>query len=459
MGPNGAMRALTFALCLTVGCSSPASGDEPDASSSDGGTTETTPVGDAVVVPSDGGEHPPLDSTCRFARATRYPIARKAGVPQGTCGFGPVAADMPDLFQKGYVTAPNEAFYNRGGVPAAACGECFELSGSVGAITVMAADICDIACCDNCRGDVVAFDVDDSHWKEIVDQTGGNVSVGYHPVACPVSGNLKAYFTSGYQAGDRFRLVVYNHRIGVDAVEFKGSASGATKGAWVPLVRTVDNYFDWTGRGDAGLPITLRVKSTKGQWVEFAPLDKLSADLKIVATGQFDDPALGGATCAWPGPEDWVYKDALGGILGLQWRDWGSYELLDGAPDYAHEGGCQAGAACIRVGRMNAWGAIQIGFPNTFAPSTYAAIEFWARTESGTAPKLKFYFNGKDASGAAATGKMADLGLVDATWRKFRIDLAPLVGTVDRAQVVRVSNQSNDPTPAVLLDEIHLVRP
>ncbi len=375
---------------------------------------------------------------------------------QGTCGFGPVGGEMPALFADGYVIAPNEAFYRGAGGQASACGECFEITGPRGTMTVIASDICDIACCDNCRGDVAAFDLEQQRWGELVDQPGGNVAISYRWVPCATSGNLRAYFTGGYQAGDRFRLVVYNHRVGVSSVEVRGSAAGATHGNWTALTRTPDNYFDWTG-ADAGLPIQLRVTSSQGQVVEFPILTALAADQRITATGQFDD-TLGASSvsCAWPGPAPVVYDDQLQGIQGLLWRDWGSYMLQRGAPDYAHTGGCQAGAACIDVGAINAWGAIQIGYPNSFPTDFFAGIEFWVRSDGAAFTGLKFYYSGVDAAGASARSMMADVAVTGA-WQHVRIDFPPLAMNVSRAQVVRWSNQTNGASPAIFLDEIRFI--
>jgi hypothetical protein len=321
----------------------------------------------------------------------------------------------------------------------------------------MAADICDMACCENCRGDVVAFDVDQSLWHEIVDQGGGHVSVAYRSVPCPVKGNIKAYFTEGYQGANYFRLVVYNHRIGVDSIEVKGSASGATGGTYTPLHRTVDNYFDWTAQADVGFPITLRVKSTQGQYVQFAELNSITAEQRITASSQFDDINPAGASCAWPGPQTTIFTDTFGGILGLMWRDWGSYQLANGDVDYGFATNCHSGSVCIRVGPMNAWGAVQIGYPNTFPPSMIQSISFWARTESGTADTLSFFYNGVDTNGDPASGDKVSLGTITTDWQHFSIDFAPHVANVARMQVVRVSNESNDPTPGIVLDDIELV--
>jgi hypothetical protein len=422
----------------------------------------TMPDAFADVDAYDGADPEAHDpAQCHYARATWYPIYRESGIPQGTCGFGPVADDMPTLFRAGYVTAPNEVFYNRAPEVGGTCGECYEITGSTGVITVMSADICDIACCDNCRGDVTSFDIDEAVWDLIVDQPGGNVAVAYHWVPCPVEGNVRLFFSAGEPNPYWFRLTFYNHRVGIRSAEVRGDAAGATGGEWVPLERNWTNGFDWAPEppADVGLPIAIRVTSTAGETIEFPPIETLRLDDRHDSGAQFEDlPAFVAEACPWPGPEPWVFRDALGGLAGIEWRDWGSWGLGSGRPDYARAEGCAAGSACIEVGPIDAWGAIQVGNPNFFPIGFFTAVELRARTDGASFERLEFFLNGKDAAGGAASTDHAAVGPLTGEWQSFRIEIGPLAATVDRARVLLFSNQSNTRSPAILLDEIRLVR-
>ena len=72
-----------------------------------------------------------------LATVSSYPVDTN----NNAAGYGIVADDMPQLYRDGFITAVCPNVYHRGGINAAAAGECYELAGPFGKTTVMVADL------------------------------------------------------------------------------------------------------------------------------------------------------------------------------------------------------------------------------------------------------------------------------------------------------------------------------
>jgi hypothetical protein len=170
-------------------------------------------------------------SDCYFGIASIYGVATSGAVNKGTCGYYPVASQMPGWWQAGYISAPDEELYD--GYPflsgpelvdvgfGKSCGECFELTGPLQTIRVMVSDICDKGTNSNCQGvlggplggpNYPMFDVDDNVFAAFAGRSGGEVMISWRKVACDINATLSVFFNSaveGLLSLNPLRFVLY----------------------------------------------------------------------------------------------------------------------------------------------------------------------------------------------------------------------------------------------------------
>eukprot|EP01100_Stratorugosa_tubuloviscum_P014924 TRINITY_DN8276_c0_g1_i1.p1 TRINITY_DN8276_c0_g1~~TRINITY_DN8276_c0_g1_i1.p1 ORF type:complete len:438 (+),score=222.91 TRINITY_DN8276_c0_g1_i1:58-1371(+) len=408
-------------------------------------------------------------SNCRFARATWYPIHRVNGLPAGTCGFGPVADDMMPIFSQGFVSAPDDETYN--GYPflsgplaiptgkGLACGECFELAGPSGTITVVVADVCDKGCCSNCQGslgnDVQDFDVESQVWSQLINlYANGQTTINYRKVACPVGTKKVSFFFSDEGSPNPwyFRLRVYNHRVGIKAVQVSGGANNA----WVNLKRGWTNNFDWIDMGGVVFPFQVRVISILNQTITFSQKINSANDLvplrRFVSNSQFSIPpaGFGGSSatkCVWAGPPRQIYTDTFGGIKGLYWKDWGSWSVT---PNYASTT-CPGTTRCISVASVSGNAGIQIGYATSFPQTMFRNLTLTVRTTVAGTTFSNFVIQWQNDG---ATSTSFKLPVITSTWRAFNIQLSRMPISGGRYRVLQIIlNQS----PQLLIDNIRLI--
>lgn len=160
----------------------------------------------------------------------------------GNCMFDPTG----DL----NVTAMNEVQY----AGSAACGQCIEVAGERGTVTVRVVDRCP-----ECG--VGHLDLSQEAFAQIADPADGRVNIQWTPVTCPVAGNVAYRFKEG---SSRWwtAIQVRNHRLPVQALAYR------TSGDWIDVPRENYNYFVVaSGVGTDG-PFAVRVTAADGQQLE-----------------------------------------------------------------------------------------------------------------------------------------------------------------------------------------------
>jgi expansin (peptidoglycan-binding protein) len=160
----------------------------------------------------------------------------------GNCMFDKSPGDLD-------VAAMNAAQY----AGSAACGECVQVTGPKGTVTVRIVDQCP----DCNKGQL---DLSPQAFDKIAERSAGRVAITWTPVACAVSGNLSFRYKEG-SSQYWTAIQVRNHRLPIAKLEVRKN------GAWVEVHREPYNYFiDPSGAGPG--PVNVRVTALGGEMVE-----------------------------------------------------------------------------------------------------------------------------------------------------------------------------------------------
>jgi len=156
----------------------------------------------------------------------------------GNCSFDPSPNDL-------MVAAMNDPDY----AGSAVCGECVQVKGPSGDVTVRIVDRCP-----ECKhGDL---DLSPQAFAKIADPKLGRVTIHWTPVACDVQGPIRYRFKEG--ANQWWTAVqVRNHRYPIAKFEYQKA------GKWVAVPRESYNYFVETSGMGPG-PYSFRVTDVKG---------------------------------------------------------------------------------------------------------------------------------------------------------------------------------------------------
>jgi len=285
-----------------------------------------------------------LSQTCQTGRLTQYPIGESGNVPQGTCGFGPVFAEMPDEFKQGQIIAANQDFYNmlktqpqfentctpQSGVSCGqSCGECVLVTGAKGSLTYIIGDICDTPTVGQaCAGDMTQFDLNNfnaTSLKLVADDPGMEM-MSFTTVPCSTSGNIKMYFPGSWSNTINVDLFFFNYKYLLQKVEVLGVGS-TNSSKWFSLPRAWLNTFEWRGTsnysgqsGDiynGGNGFMVRLTSLYGETVESSnalSIPSVNITQQIFDLGvQFTKSNISNPSqsCAWPGPTSEIYADTI----------------------------------------------------------------------------------------------------------------------------------------------------
>ena len=136
----------------------------------------------------------------------------------GNCGFDPSPNDLD-------VAAMNAAEYANSEV----CGECVQVTGPNGMVTVRITDQCP----DCQKGQL---DLSMQAFAKIADVSAGRVDITWQVVACNVTGNLSYYVKDG-SSQYWTALQVRNSRLPIATMEYMAA------GAWTAIDRQSYNYF------------------------------------------------------------------------------------------------------------------------------------------------------------------------------------------------------------------------
>ncbi len=229
---------LLVAVALATACSDdPATNAAADGGGGGGGTTGggTSAGSTTGAGASTGGT--PIGSPQK-GEGTFYDEADGSG----NCSFDATPNDLD-------VAAMNAVDY----AGSAVCGECAEVTGPKGKVTVRIVDQCP-----GCKkGDL---DLSPEAFDKIGDHSAGRIQITWSVVSCAVSGPISYRFKEGssqYWTG----IQVRNHKLPITKLELKKN------GAWTTINRAPYNYFiDAAGAG-AGA-VTIRLTAIDGQTIE-----------------------------------------------------------------------------------------------------------------------------------------------------------------------------------------------
>ena len=363
----------------------------------------------------------------------------------GAAGFGAVADDMPAIFTNGLTFAACGAFYNRGGVNAAAAGECYEFAGPNGRVTAMVTDFSPDPPADTCDNGRYYFDLSESAFSALYPLSIGRGTVTYRLVPAPVTGNLKAAFTQGSNPY-YFELRFYNHRAGIANVEFRDGGSSI----WQSLPRTTYNTFVANpGGGGARTPFTIRVTSRFGEMVQF-PVNAITENARIATSVQFTQFPNLDPEPVWFLPP--VYTDALTSIPGGAWQ---TYTYGTTTLNLANAGGYQ-GSMSIRAD-LGGFGGAGFLYPSWFPVGEDDVFTFAIRSGDASAiTGLTLQFRGL-SGGGTANSTAVRLPTIGSTWSVIRIPLRA-VQAPEQVREFVLQNSASGAAPPVLLDAISFQR-
>ena len=136
------------------------------------------------------------------------------------------------------------------------CGECLEVTGPLGTVTVRVVDRC-IGC------SAGGLDMHPDAFAQIAPVASGSAAVTWRRVDCPVDGNVLVRIR---ESANPYYLPFTpdQHRQAIAGI------AAMTGSGWEDLPRAEDNTFVLTGGGPYEPPLPLRVVSTSGEVIEQA---------------------------------------------------------------------------------------------------------------------------------------------------------------------------------------------
>ncbi len=426
-----------------------------DASSDLAGWTQQT-----VVFPDASGNYvrairEPLSPRAFFRSIPAVTLLESASVTSygpadpntGTSGFGPVKNEMPLIYQNGLLAAVHTSDFNRGGIPAAASGECYELSGPAGRATVMVNEVTSTALVGTIDAGREYMDLSDQAFGQIAGPTSiGIAAVTRRLVPAPVIGNLKLFVVIN-AGGFYTELRPYNHRAGVNQLEIKNHGSST----WTPLPRTSYNSFVHNGAALV-FPLSVRITSRFGEVIELSGIPSMTSGDRLSAASQFTTfPPQAPEPVQWLAP---VYQDGFSTVPGDSWSGsgYGGTALNANSPAAAY-----SGSSGLEITGLAGFNGVTFSHNTPFARPDQGLLTFAIRSSSTTpAHPLAIRVNGSDSTGAPATSSLILLPSLTDTWQVFRLPLnnsgiPPVVSSIE------LTSRSPDPKPAVWMDDIRFI--
>ncbi|RYD34262.1 MAG: hypothetical protein EOP87_09550 [Verrucomicrobiaceae bacterium] len=368
----------------------------------------------------------------------------------GAAGYGPVYADMPQIFKDGYITAIPAAEFNRGGLTAAAAGECYELSGPFGRTTVIVSDSAPAAppgTVDAGRG---YFDLGPAPFSLLNGgQTSGIITLGSRLVPAPVVGNLKLYVTTGSNLY-YVELRPFNHRAGVNTVEFLNGGSST----WVTLPRQTGNSFVFLPSGSpVTFPVQVRMTSRFGEVVTFSSITSLNGGQIVTGPAQFNVfPEQAPATQRRILP---VYQDVLSNVPGDSW----STAVYGGASVTAVDTAVKhTGTASLRISSFSGFSGVNFLSFGPFPRPQNGVLKLAVRSASPVAAgqvQLKV-ISGTASSGTGSDSAFIPLPALTTGWQVLHLPLEAS-GTAPVVSGFTLVNGSSATLPDVSLDDIEFL--
>ena len=183
-----------------------------------------------------------------------------AATGAGNCGFDPSPNDLD-------VAAMNASQY----AGSAVCGECVDVTGPNGKVTVRIVDQCPD--CQNGQ-----LDLSKEAFAKIAPVSAGRVTIDWQVVPCNVSGPVSYLFKDG-SSQYWTAIQVRNHRLPIASLEIQ------TNGAWASVNRADYNYFvDDKGAGPG--QVHVRITAIDGQKLDDT-LPAAASSLSAPGAAQF----------------------------------------------------------------------------------------------------------------------------------------------------------------------------
>lgn len=365
---------------------------------------------------------------------------------QGSADYGPLYADMPQIFKDGYVTAIASTEFNRGGEIAAAAGECYELAGPFGSTTVIVSDEAPSPPAGTVDAGRGYFDLGLEPFKVL---SGGPVdgilTVSSRLVPAPVTGNVKLYVVPG---SNPFYMALrpFNHRAGVSKMEFLNNGSSS----WVTMSRQAGNRFVYTGGPQVVYPVQVRVTSRFGEVVTIPGISSLNDGQKITGPAQFTVfPDQGPVPQRRIRP---VYQNSLASVPGDTWGASGYGGATVTAADTVVK---YSGTASLRINGLAGFSGVNLLNVAAFARPENGVLKLAIRSASAvTAGQVQVRISGLNApGGSAANSAFIPLPALTTGWQVVRFPLEAS-GTAVVVNGLSIVNGTSATLPNVWLDEV-----
>ncbi len=154
----------------------------------------------------------------------------------------------------------------------AVCGECVQITGPLGQVTVRIVDQCP-----GCE--TGHLDLSQEAFAKIADVSAGNVPITWQVVACAPQGPVQ-YFIKDGSSQYWTAIQVRNAKYAIAKLEYKTGA-----GAYTSVTRADYNYFV-VDQGVGPGPYTVRITSSTGATLEDA-MPAVVASATVTGTAQF----------------------------------------------------------------------------------------------------------------------------------------------------------------------------
>lgn len=151
------------------------------------------------------------------------------------------------------------------------CGRCLRVSGPLGEVTVIVADMCIGIGCPPGHLDLAA-----DAFAQIANPMDGIAPIAWETVACDVGdANMQLMFEGSHEWF--LKVQVQQHRHGIAAVWVHDAASSA----WTPMQRTNDFHFSVTPGRQLVTPLAFRIQDVHGQVVETQEIAEIVNDTPL----------------------------------------------------------------------------------------------------------------------------------------------------------------------------------
>jgi len=338
-----------------------------------------------------------------------------------------------------YRSSINQALYDQG----SACGSCFEVTGSLGVITVVIIDQCQ-ANVPACAGDRANFVIEKAGYNQIVNTTSSFTSdiiydAGFRLVTCPYADgtSVNAFVPSGTQPS-YFQVSFFYSRYPISAVAIKTTQMKQFE----PLTRVSSSaLWQWNQQSGGSLlqfPVQFSIVSNETNQVLFYTVQNpwsYTSDNTIAFTGaQFTDVVNSNSTCPQAVPPSLIYNN---GVVGYGWNaqkaSYGTEYVNLTYPGSKFEGVTYA----VQAG-MYKFTGFQVSRTGGFNALYYQNLTFSVYSDRDTAVNLLVYLTANSGSLSSAGQTVS----ITSTPQTFTLNVSTLADGND--VITAVAFQIND---------------